>query len=469
MLRKYNVLVRSAVFLFDFVILLTCWISTYFLRFQTNLIPQIYSPPTFAEHLRLFPYLLAAHFLVFDWMGLYQPMRLRKAQEQFIAVSQASFLAWLLFTTFIYFFMNGYHYSRISLVVFLLLNAVALFISKLIIMHILRKLRKKGYNLKHVLIVGTGEQARTAAERLFKHLEFGYSVIGFLARNKKEIGKGIFRNTRVIGSYGDLARITRTQALDQVIFCLKSKEERLIRPLLSCIDNEGVDIKIILELGDIFTLRNKAEEFDGLTILSLRENPLFGWQGLAKRIFDIFGSLSALIFFLPFMVIIAVCVKLTSKGTVFYKQQRVGMDGRKFMLYKFRSMVDKAESLSGAVFAKRSDPRVTKIGKFLRRTSLDELPQLINVLKGDLSLVGPRPERPEFVKEFYKSIPRYMLRHKIRMGMTGWAQVHGLRGDTCIKTRLQYDLDYINHWSFWLDIKIIFMTFFSVIKGEGAY
>ncbi|HNW39899.1 MAG TPA: exopolysaccharide biosynthesis polyprenyl glycosylphosphotransferase, partial [Candidatus Omnitrophota bacterium] len=176
-----------------------------------------------------------------------------------------------------------------------------------------------------------------------------------------------------------------------------------------------------------------------------------------------------LIILSPFLGLIALGIKLTSKGPVFYSQERVGMDGKKFTLYKFRSMVDGAELNSGAVFAKRDDPRITVLGKLLRRISLDELPQLFNVLRGDLSLVGPRPERPEFVVEFYKSIPRYMLRHKIRMGMTGWAQVNGLRGDSCIQTRVKYDLYYIEHWSFWFDLKILFLTFFSLFRGEGAY
>jgi exopolysaccharide biosynthesis polyprenyl glycosylphosphotransferase len=396
-------------------------------------------------------------------------MRRRKPQEQFIAVSRASFLAWVLFISFLYFFMNGYHYSRITLAVFLVINIFVLFVFKLIIMHILRKLRKKGYNLKYVLIVGAGEQAKAVAEKLFQHLEFGYSIVGFLARSEKEVGRKIFKRAGVIGTYEDLAELTKKSALDQVIFCLGSQEERLIRPLLSRIDNEGVDIKVILELGDVFTLRNKAEELDGLMILSLRESPLSGWQGLAKRILDVVGSFFGIIVLSPILAAIAVCIKTTSKGPVLYKQKGVGMDGNEFILYKFRSMMNDAERKSGAVFAKKSDPRVTKIGKILRRSSLDELPQLINVFRGDLSLVGPRPERPEFVREFYASIPRYMLRHKIRMGMTGWAQINGLRGSSCIKTRLKYDLYYIEHWSFWFDLKILFLTFFSVIKGEGAY
>jgi len=213
--------------------------------------------------------------------------------------------------------------------------------------------------------------------------------------------------------------------------------------------------------------KNAEGELDGLTMLSLKGSPLFGWRGVVKHILDIAASLAGLILMSSIMLIIAICIKLTSKGPIFYSQERVGMNGKRFMLYKFRTMKIDAEAQSGAVFAKKDDVRATNVGRILRKFSLDELPQLVNVLKGDLSIVGPRPERPEFVAEFYNNIPGYLLRHKIRMGMTGWAQVNKLRGNSCIKTRLQYDLYYIEHWSFWFDLKILFLTFYAVIRGEG--
>jgi Undecaprenyl-phosphate glucose phosphotransferase len=395
-------------------------------------------------------------------------MRMTKAKEQFMAICRASVLAILLFTSFYYFFLSKYHYSRMTLVIFVFLNIGALFVFKLIILALLRNFRRRGYNLKHVLIVGSGDLARSVAEKLLLHLEFGYRVMGFLARTQKEVGKSIINDIKVIGTYNDLMTLAKEKGLDQVIFCLDSREERLIRPLLGLIDNEGVDLKVILELGNIFTLRDRAEDIDGLTVLLLRESPLFGWQAIAKRVLDLSGSLFGLIVLAPLMGLIALGIKLTSQGPVFYSQERMGMDGKKFTLYKFRSMVKDAELGSGAVFAKKGDRRVTRIGKVLRRFCLDELPQLINVLKGDLSLVGPRPEGPEFVSEFYKSVPKYMLRHKIRMGMTGWAQVNGLRGESCIKTRVEYDLYYIEHWSLWFDLKILFLTFFAVPLGKGS-
>ena len=469
MLKKHNYLIRCLFFVSDLILILACWNLAYIWRFNANMIPQISAAPTFYEHLRVSTYILAAYVLVFNWLGLYKPMRTRKLSEQFFAIFWASTIAIVLFILFLYFFMAGYHYSRVTLGIFLLLVTSALFVFRVIMLNTLREFRKRGYNHKHVLIVGSGNLARSVAEKLSLHLEFGYKVAGFLARTKNEVGKEIVKGAKIIGSYEDLTALTKEWSLDQVIFCLDSSEERLIRPLLNRIDNEGVDIKIILEMGDIFTLRNTAEELDELTILSLRESPLSGWQSAAKRILDIAVSLPGLIVLTPLMCVIALAIKSTSKGPVFYSQKRVGMDGKVFTLYKFRSMVNNAELNSGAVFAKKGDPRTTRVGGVLRRLSLDELPQLINVLRGDLSLVGPRPERPEFVTEFYKSIPRYMLRHKIRMGMTGWAQVNGLRGDSSSKTRVEYDLYYIKHWSFWFDLKVLFLTFISILRGKGAY
>jgi Undecaprenyl-phosphate glucose phosphotransferase len=470
MLRRYNPVVRAIVFISDVFLLSACWILTYFLRFKSGFFNNQGPVPAFSEHLRYLPHILIICFFVFYRLGLYQPMRVSKINKQFLAVLYASVIALVSITAFFYFILpTGYHYSRFIPVIFSFLNIAVIFLFRVIIINALRKLRKKGYNLKHVLIAGSGKHARLTAEELLSRLDFGYNIAGFVVRHKNDIGREIFKGIRVIGTYDDLAEFVRKRGIDQIIFCLDASEERLVRPLLGHISNEGVDIKVILELGDIFTIGSKVEEIGGLTVLSLRENPLLGWRGMAKRIFDILVSAFSLIILSPFMALIALAVKLTSPGPVFYKQERVGMDGKKFMLYKFRSMVDGAESKSGEVFTSKGDKRVTGLGKFLRRFSLDELPQLFNVLIGDLSLVGPRPERQKFVDEFYKKIPRYMLRHKIKLGMTGWAQINGLRGESSIEERLNYDLYYINHWSFWFDIKIMLLTFYAVLKGKGAY
>lgn len=468
MLKKYNPIIRSIIFFSDAFILFGCWVVVYLLRFKIYFIPHLYVAPSFLEHLKLLPYILLVYFVVFNWLGMYQPMRVRKIPEQFFTILKASIGAVVVFVFLLYFLYNDYRYSRITLIIFSILNIIVLSIFRIAVISVLRLFRRNGYNLKYVLIVGSGVLAKFVAEKLFQHLEFGYSVMGFLSRTNKDVGKEVINAVKIIGTYKDLPALVK-QRFDQVIFCLDSNEERLIRPLVNQLDNEGVDVKIVLELGNVFTLRNNTEDLDGISILSLRESPLTGWMSVPKRILDIIVSLLGLIIFAPFMSIIVLGIKLTSSGPVFYSQDRVGMNGARFKLYKFRSMISGAESQSGAIFAKKSDPRVTKIGRLLRRFSLDEMPQLLNVLKGDLSLVGPRPERQKFVDEFYQKIPRYILRHKIKLGMTGWAQVNGLRGDSSIQERLNYDLYYIEHWSFWFDLKIIFLTFYAVFKGDGAY
>jgi len=238
---------------------------------------------------------------------------------------------------------------------------------------------------------------------------------------------------------------------------------------LKFIGDETVDIMVIPDIYEFVTLRGGIEEFDGLPIINLRNTPLFGWNIILKRAFDLALSSTLILLTSPLMLVIAVLVKMSSKGPVFYVQERMGLDGATFSMLKFRSMRTGAEASTGPVWASKDDERRTPIGRFLRRTSLDELPQLFNVLKGDMSLVGPRPERPVFIHEFRKQIPRYMLRHKVKAGMTGWAQVNGWRGDTDLRKRIDYDIYYIEHWSLLFDIKIVWLTLWKGFVHRNAY
>ncbi|MDD4982326.1 MAG: exopolysaccharide biosynthesis polyprenyl glycosylphosphotransferase, partial [Candidatus Omnitrophica bacterium] len=274
---------------------------------------------------------------------------------------------------------------------------------------------------------------------------------------------------KIIGTYKEIESIIMEKGIDQVIFALPSGEERIIRALLKKIEKGGVDIKVILDLGDFFTLRKSFDDLAGLPVITLRESPLFGWPRIGKRMFDIVGSILFIIISAPLMCFIALLVKLTSDGPLLYKQERVGLDGEKFIIYKFRSMRVDAEKSCGPVWTSSSDRRRTPVGALIRRTGLDELPQFFNILWGKMSLVGPRPERPVFVDKFREHLPNYMLRHKIKAGMTGWAQVHGWRGDTSLEERIKYDLFYIEHWSLLFDLKILCMTLPAIFKGEGAY
>jgi Undecaprenyl-phosphate glucose phosphotransferase len=235
------------------------------------------------------------------------------------------------------------------------------------------------------------------------------------------------------------------------------------------IGDESVTIHVVPDLGRFTSLRGGVEEFEGLPFIHLRESPLYGWNQIAKRIFDAVFSLAVLLLLSPVLLALAAAVKVTSRGPVFYGQERMGLDGQRFRMLKLRTMRVDAERETGPVWAPPDDARRTPIGAFLRRFSLDELPQFVNVLRGEMSVVGPRPERPVFVERFRRTVPGYMLRHKVKSGVTGWAQVNGLRGNTSLETRIEYDIEYIERWSFWLDLKIIGMTVIRVLFDRNAY
>ncbi|MEK7828640.1 MAG: undecaprenyl-phosphate glucose phosphotransferase, partial [Deltaproteobacteria bacterium] len=273
----------------------------------------------------------------------------------------------------------------------------------------------------------------------------------------------------VLGVYDEVGRFVKGKGIDHVIIALAWEEHGKVIDVLKNIGEEMVDIQVIPDIYEFATIRGGIEEFDGLPIISLQDSPLYGWNMVIKRSFDVIFSIIAVILTVPVMLIVAVAIKLTSHGPIFYRQERMSIGGDTFQMLKFRSMKIDAEQETGAVWAKMADPRRTWFGTFLRKTSLDELPQFFNVLKGDMSIVGPRPERPVFIEEFRKSIPKYMLRHKMKAGITGWAQVNGWRGDTDLKKRIEYDLYYIENWSFWFDLKIMWLTIWKGLINKNAY
>jgi len=329
----------------------------------------------------------------------------------------------------------------------------------------LRYLRRKGYNLRYALIAGTGELAEDVLKRIELHPDLGIKVTGFLSNPESPIQNSKVYGIPVIGSYRDIRKIISEKDIDQIIIALPVEQHALTVELLKEIGNEMIDIKVVPDICEFITLRGGIDELDGLPIISLQDTPLYGWNIVIKRGADIIFSIAILIISSPLMILIALLIKITSIGPIFYKQERMGMDGTRFFVYKFRTMIANAEERTGPVWAKEGDERRTDVGTLLRRMNLDELPQLFNVLKGDMSIVGPRPERPVFVEQFRKSIPQYMLRHKMKAGITGWAQVNGWRGNTSIEKRIEYDLYYIENWSLLFDIKIILMTVWKGFKN----
>ncbi len=468
MLKKHGQLLLSLFFAADIILISVCWTLTYVLRFSTHIFPVFSDIPGFSQHTGLLLWIVPVYALVFEAAGIYRPRRTSQLSSEILDILKVSLVSLMTFVFIIYFFRRGFHYSRLTLALFFILSSSGLVAVRGLLRKTVKFLRKRGYNLRHVLIVGAGPHAQEVYEKIHEHLEFGLNCVGFLSKGKPDHRPSV-RQDRILGTYGDIETVIVERGIDQVIFAMPSGEERIIRALLKKIEKEGVDIKVILDTGDFFTLRRSFEDLAGLPVITLRESPLFGWARIGKRLADIAGSTACIVISAPLMCCVALLIKLTSAGPLLYKQERVGLDGDKFIIYKFRSMRADAEKSTGPVWTSQEDARRTPVGAFIRRSGLDELPQLFNVLWGQMSLVGPRPERPVFVEKFRKRLPNYMLRHKIKAGVTGWAQVHGWRGDTSLEERIKYDLFYIEHWSLLFDLRIICMTVPAILKGEGAY
>ena len=332
----------------------------------------------------------------------------------------------------------------------------------------MRSVRKKGYNLKHILLVGYSKAAEQYIDRIKQNPQWGYDVQGILDDN---IARGtVYKGVKVIGSTGNLEYILPENKLDEIAITLGLEEYYKLNKIVAECEKSGVHTKFIPDYGNIIPTRPYTEDLLGLPVINIRYVPLSNtFNALIKRLTDIIGAVICIIIFSPVMLVSAILVKTTSKGPLIFKQERIGLHNKPFQMYKFRTMYVQTEEEERKGWTQKNDPRVTSVGRFLRKTSLDEFPQLFNVLKGDMSLVGPRPERPQYVEKFREEIPRYMIKHQVRPGMTGWAQVNGYRGDTSIRKRIEHDLYYIENWTLGLDIKILFLTVFKGFINKNAY
>jgi Undecaprenyl-phosphate glucose phosphotransferase len=423
------------------------------------------SVPPFEETVSTLALVLVIFPIVFRGSNLYTTNRSRSHISEVFEVFKASVLSTLVLVGVSYFIRE--RYSRLTIALFALLAFASLSAVRLAFRAIFNELRRRGVNLKTILVVGAGALGQRVVETIDQHRELGFKVTGLLTRKPEKVGTLVMR-VPVIGLFGDLDRVLNEKPVDQVILALPLDEQAQLREIMEVLALRTIDVKVVPDLFNYVTLRGGLEEFGGLPIISLQGAPLEGWNRIAKRTFDILVATLALVFLAPVMATLAVLVKLTSKGPIFFAQERMGMDGHLFHMFKFRTMRTDAEK-DGARFATPNDHRRTPIGSFLRKTSLDEVPQFWNVLVGDMSLVGPRPERPVFIEEFKKQIPRYHLRHMVKSGITGWAQINGLRGDTSIKDRIDYDLYYIENWSLLFDLKILVRTAFGGFLSKNAY
>ncbi len=467
MLKKHSKFFESLLLFADWFTLSVAWVSSYYLRFYSGIIPVYKGIPPFKIYLTLLVFMIPLWGLVFKVFGLYRPRRVSTRFYEIVDIGKASTFATLILVslTFLY---RQYEFSRLTFFYFWLINIVLLSLTRILFREFLRFLRQKGYNQRYALIIGTEKLGQDLAKRLQKHPELGIQVSGFLTSDLNSIGNAIQR-IKVLGKYSDVREFVTKLGIDIVFIALPFNAHNHLREVLDWIGDEMVSIMVLPDLFEFITLRGSVCEFEGMPLISLRDTPLYGWNIIGKRLLDIIFASLVLIITSPVIGIVALLIKITSQGPVFFKQERMGMDGKIFNMLKFRTMFTNAEQETGPVWTKKDDPRCTKTGKFLRRTSIDELPQFINVLRGDMSIVGPRPERPVFIENFRNTIPKYMLRHKMKAGITGWAQVSGWRGNTSLEKRIEYDLYYIENWTLNFDLKIIWLTLWNGFVNKHAY
>ena len=472
MVKRWNRLLVAGFAVSDFLFGMLALLLAYWVRFDTGLVDITKGQPPIEQYLRLAPFIGGLVPLAFQLQGVYRLRRSRTRIDDFFAVLVGTVVAVVLGLLGTLYFQTyyvpaeakaqgAYEVSQIVWFLFLAFTVLFTFLSRQVVREALARRWRAGIGLKRVLIAGAGDLGRLIADKILEHRELGYQVIGFI--DERAGGDHIgYRGLSLLGTFEDVEDILQREPVDQVYVALPLEQHVRMLDIVEAASRSMVDVKVVPDLLQVLALRAGLEDLDGVPIINVHDVPLKGLNAILKRVLDIALSAAALLVLGVPLAVIALVIRATSPGNPLYRQERMGLDGRSFHVWKFRSMHEGAERDTGPIWAREDDPRCTPVGRFLRRYSLDELPQLWNVLRGDMSLVGPRPERPFFVEQFKHRIPQYMLRHKVRAGLTGWAQVNGWRGNTSIEKRIEYDLYYIENWSVALDIKIMWLT---VVKG----
>ena len=478
MVKRYARLLIALHVTTDGLLAMAAFVVAYVVRFETGLIPVTRGYPPFEQYLNLVPFVGLLVPLAFQIHGLYRRRR-RSRVDDFFGVFVGSVLA-VVFGIVGTLYIQTYYLSEelkdrgvfeISQLVwgiFLMLNTLLTYGTREVVREVLEHRWRAGVGLKRVLVAGAGELGRLIADKALQHRELGHRVVGFIDDSAAEHHLG-YRGLPLLGTLGEAGDILQREPIDLLYIALPVEEHVKMLPLIEIASRECIEVKVVPDLLQFIALRAGLEDLDGVPLISINDVPLHGINNVVKRAVDIVLSTTALACFTIPMAIIAVLVKQASEGPVLYRQERMGLDGTSFTVYKFRSMYDEAEHDTGPVWTRDNDPRRTPLGVLLRRFNLDELPQLWNVLRGDMSLVGPRPERPFFVEQFKQRVPHYMLRHKVKAGITGWAQINGWRGNTSIEKRIEFDLYYIENWSLALDLKILWLTVLRGVFHIHAY
>ncbi|MDX1419578.1 MAG: undecaprenyl-phosphate glucose phosphotransferase [Rubricoccaceae bacterium] len=480
MLKERSVLLQRLLFFADVVVIAVAWVLAWVIRFEVMTPPE-WAPLT--TYLGFLPAVLALWSVVFLLSGLYQTRRAQRLPLVVFAVARAVALG-LLASVAATFFYREFSFSRLHMLLFGLTSSVLLVGLRGAIYVGLRRSRQAGKNLRRVLVVGAGKAGQRLARAFQQYPWMGFDVVGFLddrgaAVEAEPLGwlypSAASKPLSILGAVDEIGEVMDRLAeegrpVDLVYAALPLAAAGKIERIAEACSVRTAHMCLVPDLFHLDLLLNsRVSDVDGLPVIHLLDEAPFDLRRVFKRGVDIAFSATALLLLSPLLLAIAAAVKLSSPGPVFYRQERMSLNGQTFTMLKFRSMPINAEARTGAVWATPGEQRATRVGTFLRKTSLDELPQFINVFRGDMSVVGPRPERPVFIEQFRHEIPGYMLRHKVKAGMTGWAQVHGWRGDTSLHKRIEYDLYYIQNWSLWLDLKIMAMTPFKGLVHENAY
>lgn len=478
MTRQTRVLIACHVVL-DLVLGMSSFVLAYQVRFNLGVFEITKGLPPFTQYLVLMPFIGLLVVLAFHLTGAYRLHRHRTSVDDFFNVLVGTLIAvvaGLLGTLYVQVYSTSpearnegaFEVSRLVWGLFVVVNVSLTYLSRDIVRRYMRRRFAAGIGLRRVLIAGTGELARHLADSFLRHAEFGYRVTGFIDDVAADDHLG-YRGLPLLGTLSDAQDVVTRERIDQMYVALPLEQHGKMLGLIEVANRECVDVKLVPDLLQFVTLRARLEELDGTPLINVNDVPLQGLNSAIKRLIDICCSIAALVVLALPMAAIALLIRLTSPGPALYRQERMGLDGRPFVTLKFRSMYEGAERHTGPIFTRKDDPRCTPVGRVLRRFSLDELPQLWNVLRGEMSLVGPRPERPYFVRQFKDRVPQYMLRHKVKAGLTGWAQVNDLRGNTSIEKRIEYDLYYIENWSVALDFKIMWLTLLRLSFHRHAY
>ncbi|MBF0289680.1 MAG: undecaprenyl-phosphate glucose phosphotransferase [SAR324 cluster bacterium] len=467
MLKRHNQILITVIFLLDLLLAYVAWELAYYLRFFWLNFPFAEVTPSHSQYLKAVAVLLVLTGIVFTFTGVYHSHRVARLSHGAIHLIKACF--WLFITLLaMAFFYRKFSYSRIHMIYFMGTFLVLLILLRGLVQMVLRTLHKRGWHTRNIAIIGTSQMVDNFVETLRRYRHAGMILKGRIGL-PNQVSSDSLKNLSYLGNMNDIDAIVAKYKINQVFIALSNDEKTDLSHLYDVLFDQMVDVKIIPDLGPFKQMHTDVESFDDIPIVTIIQSPLDGWNAVLKRLLDFWGALVAIVLFSPVMLIISVLIKLTSPGPILFKQERMGLDGVTFQTLKFRSMRVDAESRTGAVWARPDDDRRTLLGTVLRKTSLDELPQLFNILKGEMSMVGPRPERPVFIRDFKNKIPHYMLRHKVKAGLTGWAQINGWRGNTSLEKRIECDLYYIEHWSLWFDIKILVITIFKGFINPHAY